>query len=79
MAIMTLVEQTLNGQPDLICLAGYDLWIGNWMVNRYFPRILNVHPADAENRLALVGYPLPRQSWLTKKRKINGVYGRPER
>ena len=27
-AIMTLVEQVLDGQPDLICLAGYDLWIG---------------------------------------------------
>jgi phosphoribosylglycinamide formyltransferase 1 len=52
-AIMTLVEQTLNGQPDLICLAGYDLWIGNWMVNRYFPRILNVHPADARKYVGL--------------------------
>jgi methionyl-tRNA formyltransferase len=50
---MTLVEQTLNGQPDLICLAGYDLWIGNWMVNRYFPRILNVHPADARKYVGL--------------------------
>ena len=53
MAIMTLVEQTLNGQPDLICLAGYDLWIGNWMVSRYFPRILNVHPADARKYVGL--------------------------
>ena len=52
-AIMTLVEQTLNGQPDLICLAGYDLWIGNWMVSRYFPRILNVHPADARKYVGL--------------------------
>jgi phosphoribosylglycinamide formyltransferase 1 len=52
-AIMTLVEQTLNGQPDLICLAGYDLWIGNWMVNRYFPRILNVHPGDARKYIGL--------------------------
>jgi len=47
MAIMTLVEQTLGGPPDLICLAGYDLWIGDWMPARYFPRILNVHPGDA--------------------------------
>lgn len=52
-AIMTLVEQNLNGQPDLICLAGYDLWIGNWMVSRYFPRILNVHPADARKYVGL--------------------------
>jgi phosphoribosylglycinamide formyltransferase-1 len=53
MAIMTLVEQTLKGQPDLICLAGYDLWIGNWMVDRYYPRILNVHPGDARKYTGL--------------------------
>ena len=46
MALMTLVEQSLAGRPDLICLAGYDLWISAWMVKRYFPRILNVHPGD---------------------------------
>ncbi len=45
-ALMTLVEQGLTGRPDLICLAGYDLWIGAWMVRRYFPKILNVHPGD---------------------------------
>ncbi len=53
MAIMTLIEQTLKGQPDLICLAGYDLWIGNWMVERYYPRILNVHPGDAKKYIGL--------------------------
>jgi folate-dependent phosphoribosylglycinamide formyltransferase PurN len=47
-AIMTLVEQQVPGMPDLICLAGYDLWIGSWMVDRYFPRILNVHPGDSK-------------------------------
>ena len=47
MALMTLVEQTFGGRPDLICLAGYDLWIAGWMVERYYPRILNVHPGDA--------------------------------
>jgi len=46
-AIMTLVEQELNGRPGLICLAGYDLWIGGWMVDRYYPQMLNVHPGDA--------------------------------
>lgn len=46
-AIMTLVEQELKGEPDLICLAGYDLWIGEWMAKRYFPKILNVHPGDS--------------------------------
>jgi phosphoribosylglycinamide formyltransferase-1 len=53
MAIMTLVEQTLKGAPDLICLAGYDLWIGDWMPGRYFPRILNVHPGDARKYTGL--------------------------
>jgi phosphoribosylglycinamide formyltransferase-1 len=52
-ALMTLVEQTLNGQPDLICLAGYDLWIGDWMVHRYYPKILNVHPGDARKYVGL--------------------------
>ena len=47
-AIMTLVEQLIDSQPDLICLAGYDLWIGNWMVKRYYPKILNVHPGDTK-------------------------------
>ncbi|MCX5815472.1 MAG: formyltransferase family protein [Proteobacteria bacterium] len=53
MAIMTLMEQGLNGRPDLICLAGYDLWIGDWMANRYFPHILNVHPGDARKYVGL--------------------------
>jgi folate-dependent phosphoribosylglycinamide formyltransferase PurN len=53
MAVMTLVEQTLNGPPDLICLAGYDLWIGDWMPGRYYPRILNVHPGDARKYTGL--------------------------
>lgn len=53
MAMMTLVEQGLNGRPDLICLAGYDLWIGDWMANRYYPTILNVHPGDARKYIGL--------------------------
>ena len=66
MAIMTLVEQVLNSQPDLICLAGYDLWIGDWMVNRYYPKILNVHPGDTRNTLGLRGDLSPKQYWLKK-------------
>ena len=53
MAIMTLVEQTLSGPPDVICLAGYDLWIGDWMPGKYFPKILNVHPGDARKSAGL--------------------------
>jgi phosphoribosylglycinamide formyltransferase-1 len=59
-AIMTLVEQELNGQPDLICLAGYDLWIGDWMVKRYYPRILNVHPGDARKYIGLGWIPIAK-------------------
>ena len=45
-ALCTLMEQEIGGSPDLICLAGYDLWISDWMVDMYYPRILNVHPGD---------------------------------
>ena len=52
-AVMMLVEQVLDSRPDLICLAGYDLWIGDWMANRYYPTILNVHPGDARKYTGL--------------------------
>ncbi len=52
-ALMTLVEQELDGRPDLICLAGYDLWIGDWMAHRYYPHILNVHPGDSKKYVGL--------------------------
>lgn len=57
MALMTLVEQTWHGRPDLICLAGYDLWTGGWMVRRYYPKILNVHPGDAPTYTGLAWRP----------------------
>ncbi|MFC2122402.1 phosphoribosylglycinamide formyltransferase [Bacteroidota bacterium] len=41
-----LIESSIGGEPDLICLAGYDQWLTDWMVNKYYPRILNVHPGD---------------------------------
>lgn len=44
--IAGLIEQKLDSEPDLICLAGYDQWLTDWTVERYFPRILNVHPGD---------------------------------
>ncbi|MFC1847421.1 hypothetical protein ACFLW5_01225, partial [Chloroflexota bacterium] len=28
------------------CLAGFDQWTTDWMVDRYYPRMLNVHPGD---------------------------------
>ena len=44
--ICRLVEDEIEGEPDLICLTGYDQWLTDWMVNKYYPRILNVHPGD---------------------------------
>lgn len=41
-----LIESHIGGEPDLICLAGYDQWLTDWMVDKYYPRILNVHPGD---------------------------------
>ena len=41
-----LIESRLGTEPDLICLTGYDQWITDWMVDRYYPRIINVHPGD---------------------------------
>jgi len=44
--VCELIEREIGRQPDLICLAGYDQWSTDWMVERYFPRMLNVHPGD---------------------------------
>ena len=41
-----LIEKAVGGQPDLVCPAGYDQWTSDWLVDRYYPRILNVHPGD---------------------------------
>jgi phosphoribosylglycinamide formyltransferase 1 len=44
--VIGLIEKKLGRQPDLVCLAGYDQWFTDWTIERYFPRILNVHPGD---------------------------------
>jgi len=44
--VSRLIEQKIGKKPDLICLAGFDLWTTDWMVDRYYPRMLNVHPGD---------------------------------
>ena len=41
-----LIESSIGEEPDLICLTGYDQWNTDWMVDRYYPRMLNVHPGD---------------------------------
>jgi len=44
--VSQLIESAIGREPDLICLAGYDQWLSDWMVDRYYPRILNIHPGD---------------------------------
>jgi folate-dependent phosphoribosylglycinamide formyltransferase PurN len=41
-----LIETKLGNQPDLICLAGFDQLNTDWMIDRYSPRMINVHPGD---------------------------------
>jgi phosphoribosylglycinamide formyltransferase-1 len=45
-ALCALIENRIGGEPDLVCLAGYDQWLSDFIVGRYYPRILNVHPGD---------------------------------
>jgi phosphoribosylglycinamide formyltransferase-1 len=45
-ALCALIESQVGREPDLICLAGYDQWLSDFIVGRYYPRILNVHPGD---------------------------------
>ena len=44
--ICSLMEKQIGREPDLICLAGYDQWLTDWLVDKYYPKILNVHPGD---------------------------------
>ena len=41
-----LIEDEIGKQPDLICLAGFDQWNTDFLINRYYPHMLNVHPGD---------------------------------
>ncbi len=41
-----LIENKIGKQPDLICLAGFDQWNTDWIIDRYYPKMLNVHPGD---------------------------------
>jgi phosphoribosylglycinamide formyltransferase-1 len=45
-ALCTLIEDRIGAEPDLVCLAGYDQWLTDFIVDKYYPRILNVHPGD---------------------------------
>lgn len=44
--LCALIESKIGGEPDLVCLAGYDQWLSDFIVDKYCPRILNVHPGD---------------------------------
>ncbi len=50
------IEERLRGKPDLICLVGYDLWTTDWLVETYFPRVLNVHPGDTTKGYSGLGW-----------------------
>ena len=41
-----LIEERLGKEPDLVCLAGYDQWLTDWTVDKYYPKMINVHPGD---------------------------------
>ena len=44
--LCALIEDRIGREPDLVCLAGYDQWLSDFIVDKYYPRILNVHPGD---------------------------------
>jgi phosphoribosylglycinamide formyltransferase-1 len=44
--LCALIESKIGREPDLVCLAGYDQWLSDFIVDKYYPRILNVHPGD---------------------------------
>ena len=44
--VSRLIENKLGKQPDLICLAGFDQWNTDWIIDRYYPRMINIHPGD---------------------------------
>lgn len=44
--VWRLIEDRSEKAPDLICLAGYDQWLTDWTVDKYYPKILNIHPGD---------------------------------
>ena len=44
--VWRLIEDRIQRPPDLVCLAGYDQWLTDWTVDKYYPTILNIHPGD---------------------------------
>jgi phosphoribosylglycinamide formyltransferase 1 len=51
-----LIEERLNRKPDLVCLAGYDQLTTDWLVERYWMKILNVHPGDTTRGYSGLGW-----------------------
>jgi hypothetical protein len=54
--VSRLIEDAIGKKPDLVCLAGYDLLTTDWTVDRYYPRILNVHPGDTTKDYVGLGW-----------------------
>ena len=72
-ALCTLMEREIGGSPDLICLAGYDLWISDWMVEKYYPRILNVHPGDTTRGYKGLGWVPSANALLAGENEIRST------
>jgi folate-dependent phosphoribosylglycinamide formyltransferase PurN len=51
-----MIEEEIGRKPDLICLAGYDQLNTDFMVDRYYPRMVNVHPGDTIKGYAGLGW-----------------------
>jgi phosphoribosylglycinamide formyltransferase 1 len=54
--LLRMIEERFEGRPDLICLAGFDQWTSDWMVNQCYPRMLNVHPGDTTRGYSGLGW-----------------------
>jgi folate-dependent phosphoribosylglycinamide formyltransferase PurN len=71
--VVRLIEKKLGGEPDLICLAGYDQWNTDWLIDRYYPRILNVHPGDTTKGYAGLHWVPAAQAILSGDSKLRST------
>ena len=68
-----LIENRLGRSPDLVCLAGYDQWLTDWTVARYYPRILNIHPGDTTRGYAGLHWVPTAKAILNGDRQIRST------
>lgn len=68
-----LIEDRTGRTPDLVCLAGYDQWFTDWTIDRYYPRILNVHPGDTTRGYAGLHWVPTARAILAGEREIRST------